>query len=585
MEKRCNLIMVNIRDLIKEKYEVPDFQRDYTWDWKNMQLVIDDINDARVKKKNKYILGPIVVKKKDGRKKLIDGQQRLTSLLIILKALGEEDYGFLTFENRDHVVRLFENIDVYDGENATCRKICQIYNQTKNYLSTIDRDEFKSYLLENVCFIEKTLQTDNIPHSFEVLNTVGEQLKNEDIAKAKLIAEISGLSNSDGNELMCDLLNYAWLLCYDNENAHGELYEKHTDNDICKAGDFSSLYEVMKEFIKDRGESVKTILKDVVGRVESGRNYSRVKSGRITDYQGGKYSVALTPYELLDVALSDKNSLGKTIAEIAGTSSGLTLDKETAFRVIKSLLLYRIAFDKYVVKRDKGVWNWFLSADIDKQYEGRFIKIESMLTVSGTEASKEMVRIIEKEMIKGGSFDASSAIDELEKYAVDRVKREVFDDKPVDGKDRLDNGTGTNHFVFHWLDYLLWLKRPEEIEDKVDKFEFKETTSVEHFMPQHPLGGENKEVLEEWKEELDSFGNLALITPSLNSRQNNSLPSEKAKLARAAGKDPESLKYELMMKIAIEKGKWTVQDSIDHGTKMKDLLKKSERIIKEQERL
>ena len=553
--------MIKICDVIKDKYIVPDFQRDYTWEWKNLELVLDDIKEAYSKGKKTYILGPIVVKEKDGRKKLIDGQQRLTSLLIILKALGVEDNGFLGFENREHVVELFRNIEDNKGGNQTCMRIGQLYSQTQKYFELFDegkKKEFSDYLLNNVGFFEKTLRTDNIPHAFEVLNAAGEQLKKEDIAKAKLIASMVKLKLSKESEL----LNYAWLCCYDIENSLDDKI-KNKEKDIYKADNLSSLYRIMKDFISEDCECVKTSIIDVVDSVEKGKYYSKVIGGRITDFKTGEFSVPLTPYGLLDVALSDKNSLGKTIVEIVNISSGLDFKESTAFRVIKSLLLYRIAFDKYVVKRRKGEWNWFLPLDPDEKYKDRLIKAESMMAVSGPATSKEMVRIVKNAVYQSNNFTklnetATAVIKEIEHYAIERIKVNNI-------ISNLNEGTGTNHFVFHWLDYLLYLNPMNEIKDKAGIFNFVETTSVEHFMPQNPT----VKSIENWKDELNNFGNLALITPSSNSRQNNSSPEEKANIAKN-GK-LESLKYELMMEIARKRG-WSVNESSEHGEEMKKLL-------------
>ncbi len=549
--------MIKICDVIKYKYIVPDFQRDYTWEWKNLELVLDDIEEAYSKGKKTYILGPIVVKEKDGIKKLIDGQQRLTSFLIILKALGVEDNGFLGFENREHVVELFEDIAHYKGENQTCGRIWQLYSRTQKYFEHFDegkKKEFSDYLLNNVGFFEKTLRTDNIPHAFEVLNTAGEQLKKEDIAKAKLIASMVKLPKES------ELLNYAWLCCYDIENSLDDNL-KNKEEEIYKAGDLSSLYDTMKKLISKDGECVKISIIDVVESVEKGKYYSRVIGGRITEFKSGEFSVPLTPYGLLDVALSDKNSLGKTIVEIVNMPSGLDLDEIKAFSVIKSLLLYRIAFDKYVVKRRKGEWNWFLSLDPDEKYNDRLIKAESMMAVSGPATSKEMVRIVKNAVYQSGdlpTLDETAVIKEIEHYAIEKIKENNI-------ISNLNEGTGTNHFVFHWLDYLLYLNPPDEIKDKAGGFNFVETTSVEHFMPQNPTA----KPIENWNVELNKFGNLALITPSSNSRQNNSSPEEKANIAKN-GK-LESLKYELMMQIA-RKREWSVNESSKHGEEMEKLL-------------
>ena len=570
--------IVSVSDVINGRYTIPDFQRDYAWSYENLKLMLDDIGEAFREGKERYLLGPIVVSEDKGKsKRVIDGQQRLTSIMIVLRALGRKDINFLGFDNRKHVEDLFSDIDNYEGiddiqKNQTCGKIYQIYRLAVSYFENngVSKVDYTDYLLNRVCFIEKTLETPNIQHSFEVLNTAGEQLKPEDVVKAKLIADMSRLNLDEESEL----LNYVWLRCYDNENG---LEEDWDTEKILNAAKFYDLYDALKgveSVISNDCKYTKTRIFDIVSRVESEKVYSRIIDGGIKEFPSGKYSVCLTPYELIDVAL--KASLGKSISEIV-KSDAIIENENVALDVVKQLLLYRIAFDKYVVRREKGKWNWAQGTEINGDYAERFIKIESMMAVSGTEPSKKMLEIVEKAMIKPGDFDVKGTISELENYAIDRVNK-VLAVEVSDGKDALDRGTGTDHFVFHWLDYLLWLERPEKIVDKVDKFNFKETSSVEHFMPQHPLGREDEGVPEKWKKELNNFGNLALITPSLNSRQNNSSPEEKARLAAEKG-ELESLKYELMMDIARSSG-WTVATSIEHGREMRRLLADSENIVR-----
>jgi hypothetical protein len=571
--------IVSLSDVIDGRYTIPDFQRDYAWSYENLKLMLDDIGEAFREGKERYLLGPIVVSEDKGKsKRVIDGQQRLTSIMIVLRALGRKDINFLGFDNRKHVEDLFSDIDNYEGiadtqKNRTCGKIYQMYRLAVSYFEKNRvKEDYLGYLLNRVCFIEKTLETPNIQHSFEVLNTAGEQLKPEDVAKAKLIADISKFKHNEWSEL----LNTAWLICYDNENElRGDL--KGKTSEILNVNSFPSLYDALEgleSFISNDCEYTKTRISDIVSRVESEKVYSRIIDGGIKEFTSGKYSVCLTPYELIDVAL--KASLGKSISEIV-KSDAIIENENVALDVVKQLLLYRIAFDKYVVRREKGKWNWALGTEINGDYAERFIKIASMMAVSGTEPSKKMLEIVEKAMIKPGDFNVKGAVSELENYAIDRVNK-VLAAETTDGKDALDMGTGTDHFVFHWLDYLLWLERPEKIADKVDKFNFKETSSIEHFMPQHLLGRDDEGVPEEWETEINKFGNLALITPSLNSRQNNSSPEEKSRLAAEKG-ELESLKYELMMDIARSSG-WTVATSIEHGREMRRLLADSENIVR-----
>ena len=91
-------------------------------------------------------------------------------------------------------------------------------------------------------------------------------------------------------------------------------------------------------------------------------------------------------------------------------------------------------------------------------------------------------------------------------------------------------------------------------------------------MPQTPLG---REYTEEELALLDTFDNLALLTPSLNSRLSNYSPKEKAEIALGdKGRRVVSLKYELMLQIADSEG-WGTETCKAHGEAMKELLLQS----------
>lgn len=96
---KLNIDQKNIRTLFSDKkadFLIPDYQRPYAWGEKECQTLWDDIfafafpdNDCdRFDSDNdEYFLGPIVTfKNSDGRQEIIDGQQRLTTLMLLLRA-------------------------------------------------------------------------------------------------------------------------------------------------------------------------------------------------------------------------------------------------------------------------------------------------------------------------------------------------------------------------------------------------------------------------------------------------------------------------------------------------------------------
>ena len=100
MSKLTNKIEAHDRTvslvLENKKYTVDYFQREYNWQKRHIeQLVTDltgaflneyDAGDARTEGENynNYYLGPFVVSEKSGQRSIIDGQQRLTSLTLLL---------------------------------------------------------------------------------------------------------------------------------------------------------------------------------------------------------------------------------------------------------------------------------------------------------------------------------------------------------------------------------------------------------------------------------------------------------------------------------------------------------------------
>jgi len=87
----------NLFDVLNEqKYTVDYFQREYSWGEKHIEELVTDLTSAFLNEYapgdkrdqgedyNNYYLGPFVVSSKDGKRSIIDGQQRLTSLTLFL---------------------------------------------------------------------------------------------------------------------------------------------------------------------------------------------------------------------------------------------------------------------------------------------------------------------------------------------------------------------------------------------------------------------------------------------------------------------------------------------------------------------
>ncbi len=71
-------------------YVVPDYQREYVWTEKEVQQLLDDVDeqlDAR--ERREYFIGTVLVSPTQQKNhfEVIDGQQRLTTFFLLLCAL------------------------------------------------------------------------------------------------------------------------------------------------------------------------------------------------------------------------------------------------------------------------------------------------------------------------------------------------------------------------------------------------------------------------------------------------------------------------------------------------------------------
>ena len=126
-----NISIKTISELLKCNFHIPSYQRGYRWTEQQVTDLLNDINEfspkeiANSDEKTWYCLQPIVVKQKDENEwDVIDGQQRLTTIYLILYYLNQR----YTEEGR---VKLFE-LEYETREGSA--------NYLKNELGKIEKD-------------------------------------------------------------------------------------------------------------------------------------------------------------------------------------------------------------------------------------------------------------------------------------------------------------------------------------------------------------------------------------------------------------------------------------------------------------
>lgn len=156
-----------IKALRDKKFVIPHYQRGYRWGESEVRALLEDIWDfARTQNDNFtqeqfYCLQPVVVKKvvkKNKEYNVIDGQQRLTTIFLIIKYLKNENFFDISYETRqdsanflqniqDKSEKELENIDFYHFYKAY-KTITRFFEGGYDEYKKINKDNFLEVLLE-----------------------------------------------------------------------------------------------------------------------------------------------------------------------------------------------------------------------------------------------------------------------------------------------------------------------------------------------------------------------------------------------------------------------------------------------------
>lgn len=199
------------------QFEIPLYQRAYAWEDKQIIQLLEDIND--INKGDLYYIGSIIVSDNEGKLEIIDGQQRLTSLYLLLNCLNIKVEQSLSFACREKSNYTLRNISDIINETEGGLEISIIDSNIRNGIKVIkenlSRKNFnKEKIIENLSHV--ILFQINVPENtdlnryFEIMNTRGEQLEQHDILKAILMDYLG-----DNTEKEKELFSIIWNACSD----------------------------------------------------------------------------------------------------------------------------------------------------------------------------------------------------------------------------------------------------------------------------------------------------------------------------------------------------------------------------------
>jgi hypothetical protein len=180
MENMPKQEIIKLSDLINKELTIPQYQRPYKWKSNHVSQLLDDIFENVIQNKRIYRIGNIILHKDENSKdNIVDGQQRLTTISILLKCLDNNFNGLLLNQNFRHKISK-DNI---------------IYNKRiiDKWISKIgdDKNFFLTRILEDCEFVLFTVfKEEEAFQLFDSQNARGQSLKPYDLLKAFHLREM-----------------------------------------------------------------------------------------------------------------------------------------------------------------------------------------------------------------------------------------------------------------------------------------------------------------------------------------------------------------------------------------------------------
>lgn len=519
----------SIKELFRsDDYVIPIYQRNYEWGEPQITQLIQDIVDYIVKSKNnnsesepRYYIGSLIAyeRKLEGSViyETIDGQQRLTTLTILLNVIKKEyttiDLSWykklnLSFDSRkvasNTLSYLFNGTSL---DNKECNfAIQQGYYDVKKSLAKIltdnklSIDEFCNYFFEKVTILRVLVPEDtDLNHYFEIMNSRGEQLEKHEILKAKMLEILED-----------DNLKYAFNLIWEATSnmekyvqygfsvaQRDELFGKNDWNNLVSK---DLVYQKLKiPTANQTSEETLTISQLLVKTTKPISDNSST-----TDESPDRFNTIINFANFLlhilriqtksDVPLDDKRLL-ELFEPFLKNDDSKEFVKQFGYNLLKS----KFYFDKYIIKREfaKGTDHWSLKRL--KWYEGNKVSYVNSFDADNAETNDGVNReilmllsmfhvsnptLVYKHWLNASlrfviEYSGTNLANDYKTY-LENLAKAFLNDRYLaknkkdffeiiytnEGKQKnlatdidinqLNQGTAVENFIFNYLDYLLW---------------------------------------------------------------------------------------------------------------------------------
>jgi len=590
--------LYTINKVISEgfRFNIPRYQRLYVWEDEQVETLFNDLHTACTVRKDMYYIGGVILVKNKWNNELfdlVDGQQRFTTLWLMAYELGDLLIDFRNKENKQRIqfairpkvekyfLELSSNQDFSTEQSREFEDLVRIDLARRRLKELIqskiksesERKHFADYIAENLKFVVTTVpQKTDLNKLFETLNNRGEQLSQEEILKARILA---GIQSRSARWKYSGL----WNACNDTRNylERALSYEIGSSRRVADSyNQWSSTFDEKKiRSLFDKSNSQQTDLLSFE-KILAKRKVEEVAKDddeilpelhpHTTDEELQNVRSILTFPQLLlhtfrifrhkrglkDIQRINEKELLKIFDEYFLPKKPPTSQDEIeefekdCKEFVELLFNIREVFDKYIIKwveieqdneelmikkirkqnQKKGGWVYYLRREITEQING-LTHLQGLLYHSQQNTTQYWLTPYLYRLLDHPSFE--DAYDWLKKldnvlFCTNRDE-ELLTDRTwecMDGypKHPIDYsilheqlGTSFPHYWFYKIDFILWHERDELRKPNWNNYKGTAKNSIEHIGPQNPRDIRDKVCIKQ----LDKMGNLVLVTRSINS--------------------------------------------------------------------
>ncbi|MCI7378430.1 MAG: DUF262 domain-containing HNH endonuclease family protein [Bacteroidales bacterium] len=561
------------------EYSIPLYQRLFEWGSENVAQLLDDLQSAFEKyihissstiseidpTEGDYYIGMLTstVADKSGEKLyLVDGQQRFTVMTLIgcvmqsnardswRKFLLYREKPRLSFISRKsdelYLIKLINQEFDYEGELVNY-KMKEAIKTVRDHMDKFqgDKEAFANYIYNHLSFFISELPekygVQELNKYFERMNSSGKDLEHHEILKVKILSKLDG-NVSLYMQLWNKIADVDTILLrkkdYQQES-EAEYNSRKNKVLMSSLADIEASPELINN-LKDEDNKDALPIKNIGIRNKKPQDFSN------NHFNGSKSVLRFPQLLLLTLFLYLKNKKGDEFSpkledffnqnKLLETFQkhlpfeGVSVNKECLKEFFEHLLHYRVAMDVCFVRSLEYGYSLDMNLPEDNKDLRELMMFESFLYVSSSNLTYYrwfgwlMAYVMNNKRIPNAKElflelkKQTDSLNKLPKYSKLHFGKEI-------------------KYWFWRLDFYIWQHRYELFKSEEDasyldiaeNYVFIRNRSIEHIAPQHP----KTESKLQWSESeddnalLNSFGNLVMISQSLNSALSNSSYEEK----------------------------------------------------------